>query len=130
MSRRQKIWGSASLTLRGWGGVVSPPIIYGTLVLSFVEFLNFNCYNFMIFLLCHHQQSVLPKGRSFTAITGIRVAVFPKGWYSTANSGTKPAVLPGMNRCGSFSFSAPHSLFSILTNLKRSEKITRGPTWR
>ena len=45
----------------------------------------------------HHHQSVLPKGRSFTA-----------------NSGTKVAVLLGMNRYSSFPLlSAPHSLFSI-----------------
>ena len=36
-----------------------------------------------------------------------------------------------MNRCGSFPlFSAPHSLFSIWTNLKRSEKIPGAPTSR
>ena len=34
-------------------------------------------------------------------------------------------------RCGSFpSLSAPHSLFSLLTNLKRSEKIPGAPTRR
>ena len=58
--------------------------------------------------------SVLPKGRSFTA-----------------NSGTKVAVWLGMNRCSSFPLlSAPHSLFSIWTGLKRSEKIPGAPTWR
>ena len=36
-----------------------------------------------------------------------------------------------MNKCGSFPlFSAPHSLFSIWTNLKRSEKIPGAPAWR
>ena len=36
-----------------------------------------------------------------------------------------------MNRCGSFPLlSAPHSLFSIWTNLKRSEKIPGAPTRR
>ena len=41
------------------------------------------------------------------------------------------AVLPEMNRCGSFQlFSAPHSLFSIRTDLKRSEKIPGIPTWK
>ena len=36
-----------------------------------------------------------------------------------------------MSRCGSFPLlSAPHSLFSIWINLKRSEKIPGAPTWR
>ena len=36
-----------------------------------------------------------------------------------------------MNRCGSFSLlSTPHSLFSIWTNLKRSEMIPGAPTRR
>ena len=40
-------------------------------------------------------------------------------------------VLLGMNRCGSFPLlSAPHSLFSIWTNLERSEKNTVAPAWR
>ena len=35
-----------------------------------------------------------------------------------------------MNRCCSFLLlSAPHSLFSIWTDLKRSEKIPEAPTW-
>ena len=35
-----------------------------------------------------------------------------------------------MDRCGSFPLlSAPHSLFSIWTDLKRSEKIPGAPTW-
>ena len=50
----------------------------------------------------HHHQSVLPKGRSFTASTGTKVAVLSKGRASTANSGTKVAVLLRINRCGSF----------------------------
>ena len=72
----------------------------------------------------HHHQSVLLKGRFFTVNSGNKVAVQPKGTSSTANSGTKVAVLLRMNRCGSFSLlSAPHSFFSIITDLKRSEKI-------
>ena len=44
---------------------------------------------------------------------------------------TQVAVLLGMNRCGSFPLlSAPHSLFTIRTNLKRSEKIPGAPTRR
>ena len=37
----------------------------------------------------------------------------------------------GLNRCGSFPLlSAPHSIFSILTNLKKSEKTPWASTWR
>ena len=44
----------------------------------------------------------------------------------------KPQIyIPGMNMCGSFPLhSAPHSLFNICTDLKRSEKIPGAPTWR
>ena len=78
----------------------------------------------------HHHQSVIPKGRSFTANAGIKVAVLSKDRSSTANSGTKVAGLLGINRCGSFPLlSAPHSLFSIWTDLKRSEKIPGAPKW-
>ena len=59
-------------------------------------------------------QIVLPKGRSFAA-----------------NSGTKVPVLLGISRCDSFPLlSAPHSLFSIWTYLKKSEKIPGAPTRR
>ena len=62
-----------------------------------------------------------PKGRSFTANSGTKAAVLPKGRSPSANAGTKVA---GMNRRGSFPLlSAPHFLFSIRTDLKRSEKI-------
>ena len=54
-----------------------------------------------------------------------------EGRSSIASSGTKAAVLPGRNRCGSFPLlSAPHSLFSICTDIKTSEKIPGAPTWR
>ena len=47
------------------------------------------------------------------------------------NSGTKVQFYQGLNRCGSFPLSsAPHSLFSIWTDLKRSKKIPGEPTWR
>ena len=75
--------------------------------------------------------SVLLKGRSFTASAGTKAAVLPKNRSSTANSRTKVAVLQGMNRCGRFPLlSALHSLFSIWTDFKRSEKIPGAPTWR
>ena len=75
--------------------------------------------------------SVLPKGKSFTANSGTKTAILPKGRSSTANSGTQVAVLLGMDRCGNFPLlSTPHALFSIWTDLKRSEKITGAPTRR
>ena len=79
----------------------------------------------------HHHQSVLPKGRCFTANSDTKAVVLPKGRYSNANSGIKVAVLLGMNKCGSFPLlSALFSLFSIWTDLKRSENIPGAPTWR
>ena len=79
----------------------------------------------------HHHQSILAKGRSFTANLGTKVAVLLKGRSSTANSGTQTAVLLGMDSCASFPLlSAPHSLFSIWTDVKRSEKIPRAAAWR
>ena len=75
--------------------------------------------------------SILPKGRSFTANSGTKVAVLLNGRSSTANSGTQAAVLLGIDRWGSFLLlSTPHSLFSIWTDLKRSEKIPGAPTQR
>ena len=77
-----------------------------------------------------YHQSVLPKGRSFTALR-TNAAVLPKGRSSTANSGTKVAILLLMNRCDSFPLlSAPHSLFAIRKHIKRSEKIPGAPTWK
>ena len=76
-------------------------------------------------------QSVLPKGRSFTENAETKFAVPSKSRYSCENSGTNIAVLLGINRCSSFPLlSAPHSLFSIWTGLKRSEKIPRALSWR
>ena len=84
-----------------------------------------------IYIYIYHQ-SVQPKGRYFTAKAGTKVAVLSKCRFSTANSGTKVAVLGllGMNRCCGFPLlSASHSLFSIWTDLKRSEKIPGTPSW-
>ena len=64
-----------------------------------------------------------------------QIAVQSKGRSSIANSGTKVAVLVWINKCCSFPLhSAPHSLslslFSMWTDLKRSEKIPGAPMWR
>ena len=78
----------------------------------------------------NHYQSVLPKGRSFTASSSIKAADLPKDRSSTTNSGTRFAVLLGMNRCGSFSLiSAPYSSLAseqILKDLKRLQGPHRG----
>ena len=85
----------------------------------------------------HHHQTVLPKGRYFTAKAGTKVVILSNGRSSTANSGTKVAVLLGIHRCGSFpllstshSRSLSLSLSSIWIDHKRSEKIPGAPTWR
>ena len=82
-------------------------------------------------LIIASSSSILPKGRSFTANSGTKTAVLLKGRSSTTKSETQAAVLLGMDRCGSFPLiSAPYSLFSIWTDLKRSEKIPGAPAWR
>ena len=96
-----------------------------------LHFKNYIIHMHQFLCILHHHQSILPKGRSFTANSGTMAAVLPKGRSFTAHSGTQAAVLLGMDRCGSFPLlSAPHSLFSIWTDLKRSEKIPGTPTWR
>ena len=55
-----------------------------------------------LYIYHHHHQSILPKGRSFTANPGTKVALLSKGRSSTANSGTKVEVLLWINTCGSF----------------------------
>ena len=77
----------------------------------------------------------LPPAKSYSKLTvyiyKIIISVLPKGRYFTTNSGTKVAVLLGMNKCDSSPLlSAPHSLFSIWRNLKRSEEIPGAPSWR
>ena len=61
-----------------------------------------------------------------------RLQFCPKAGFPS-HSGTKVAVLLGMNRYYNCPLlSAPHSLFSIWTNLNRSEKIpgTQTLRWR
>ena len=60
-----------------------------------------------------------------------RLQLCPKAGIPLQTQEPRLQVLLGMNRCGSFPFlSAPHSLFSIWTNVKRSEKIPGAPTRR
>ena len=74
--------------------------------------------------------NLLPKGRSFSTTPAQRLHYLTKGRSSIANSGTKVAVLQGVNRCGTFLLlSAPHSLFCIWPDLKRSQKIPWTPRW-
>ena len=53
----------------------------------------------------------MPKGRSFTANAGTKIAVMSKGRSSTVNSGTKVAILLGAvaSRC----FPHPLSLYHL-----------------
>ena len=52
-----------------------------------------------------------------------------QGRSSIANSGTQAALLLGMDRCGSFQLlSAPHSLFSMWTDLKT--EVTKNDSRR
>ena len=81
-------------------------------------------------MLTRPETSNIQYSRSFTANSGTNAAVLPKGRSSTPNSGIKVAVLLGMNVCGSFPlFSAPHiSLASeqTLKDLKWSQGLPRG----
>ena len=68
--------------------------------------------------------SVLPKGRPFSANSGTKPAILPKGRSSIANSGTYVAVLLGINSCDSFPLLfAPHSLSLSLA----SEQTLKDP---
>ena len=58
---------------------------------------------FLALKFIERHRSVLPKGKSFTANAGTKVAVLLKDKSSTTNSGNKVAVLLGINRCGNFS---------------------------
>ena len=100
-----------------------------THVIGAIAYLYINRYRAVIIIIII--MSILPKGRSFAANSGTKAAVPLKVRSSTANSETQAAVLLGMDRCGSFPLlSAPHSLFSVWTDLKITEKIPWAPTWR
>ena len=63
--------------------------------------------------------------------SSLQAAVLPKAYLPLQTQEPMLQFYQGLNRCGSFPLlSAPHSLFSIWTDLKRSEKIPRAPTWR
>ena len=87
--------------------------------------------NFIIRIISSSLSSVLPKGRSFTASAGTWSAVLPKAVLPPQTQEPRLQFYQGLNRCDSFPLlSAPHSLFSIWTDLKRSEKFLGTPTWR
>ena len=73
-------------------------------------------------LLTVSNNSILPKGRSLTANSGIKITVWFKGRSSTANSETQNTVLLGMDRFGSIPLLFPPC--------ERSEKIPGAPTWK
>ena len=71
--------------------------------------------------------SVQPKGRSFTASGETYAAVLPKAGLPPLTQEPRLQLYQGFNMCGSFSLlSAPHSLFSIWIDLKRSQGHQRG----
>ena len=75
-------------------------------------------------------QSVQPKGRSFTTNSGTKASVLPKADLPMQTQ-KQGCSFTRMNRCRNFPLhSAPHSLFSIRTDFKRSEKIPGAPTWK
>ena len=78
-----------------------------------------------------YHQSVLTNGRPFTASEGSQAAVLSKAGLPPQTQDRRLQFYQELNRCGSFPlFSAPQSLFSIWTDLKRSQKIQGAPTWR
>ena len=65
---------------------------------------------------------VLPKGRCINARTGTYAAVLPKADLPPHARELRLLVYQGVDRCGSFPLlSAPHSLFSIWTDLQISQ---------
>ena len=81
----------------------------------------------------HHHQSVLPKGRFFTASTGFWAVVLPKAGLPPHTQETRLQFYRGLNICGNFPLlSAPTlSLASkyTLKDLKRSQGHKRGGEW-
>ena len=78
-----------------------------------------------------HHQRVLPKGRSFTANFRHEGYSSPQRQVFHCKLRNQGCNFTRDNRCGNVSLlSAPHSLFSIWTYLKRSEKILGAPAWR
>ena len=75
----------------------------------------------------YHHQSILPKGKSFTANSGTKAAFLLKGRSFAANSGIQAAVLLWMDRCGSFQFlSSTHSFSLASEQILKDLKDPRG----
>ena len=53
-------------------------------------------------LINHHHQSILPKGRSFTASAGTQAAVLPKAGLPPQTQEPRVQFYQGLNRCNSF----------------------------
>ena len=86
------------------------------------------------YLLMQHTANTNPNTSSSSSVYSAQGQVLNgkrriQGCSSTeGRSGSKVVVLPGMNRCGSFPLlSVPHFLFSIWTDLKRSQET---PLWK
>ena len=91
-----------------------------------LEQLKFFIYLFLV----RHYHQCSDQGQVFHSKLRLQGCILPKGRSSTANSGTKVAVSLGMNRCGNFPCFPHPNLFSIWTDLTRSEKIPGGPAYR
>ena len=73
-------------------------------------------------LILSYHHHVLPKGRSFTSSAGTYAAVLLKAGLPPQTEEPRLQFYQGLNRCGSFPLlSAPHSLFSIWIDFKRSQ---------
>ena len=71
------------------------------------------------------------QGQELHWSTGTYASVLPKAGLPPQTQEPTLQFYQGLNKCGTFPLlSAPHSLFSISTDLKTSEKIPGAPTWR
>ena len=113
------------------------PLVYFNLTPRYLNFSKFSVYKFLLLYFdfelhfSGEMWSCISSFRNLLLNSGTKAAVLLNGRSSIVNSGTQAAVLLGINRYGSFPLlSAPHSLFSIWTNLKRSEKIPGALAWK
>ena len=82
-------------------------------------------------LLFKYHQNCLLKDRYFTASAGLKAVALPKADLPPQTQEPRLQFYLELNRCGSFPLLyAPHSLFSIWIDFKRSEKISGSQTWK
>ena len=86
-------------------------------------------YNFIFYH--HHHHSVLPKAELSLQTQAAWLQFCPKAGLTPQTEKQRLQFYQELNRYGSFPLlSSRHSLFSIWTELRRSEKIPGVPTWR